>query len=57
MDAAPEQLQALFFILIGLWMALLAAVLLRVLNHGLHLTMVALHRLLSILLMRRSQSV
>ncbi len=54
MGAAPELLQALSFILIGIWMALLAAVLLRVIRQGMHVVLVRLHHLVVFSLLRGS---
>ena len=56
MGAAPEQLQALSFIMIGIWMALLAAVLLRVIRHGMHVVRVRLHHLVAFSLLRGSHA-
>ena len=56
MGAAPEQLQALSFILIGIWMALLAAVLVRVVRHGMHVVLGRLHHLVVFSLLRGSHA-
>ena len=48
MSAAPAGLEALLFLLVGCWMALLAAALLRVLSQGFHLALTGLHRLLTL---------
>ena len=47
MSAAPAALQALFFLLVGFSMALLAAILWRMLSHSVHVARLGLHRLLT----------
>ena len=45
MSATPAGLEALLLLLVGCWMALLAAVIVRVLGQGFHLALAGLYRL------------